>query len=234
MTSHKHRILIFDIDGTLLNPVNEGRVCLTRALTEVYGTAGPIEGFPMAGKTDWQIVTELMTEAGLPTDQIAAGREAAFAAYARVVAEAAPTLQMILLPGVTALLDALAQSQDFILGLVTGNVREAVPYKLGAVGIDPAQFVFGAYGSERLHRNELPGLAISRLEALWGEPVDRERVFVIGDTARDIECARHAGVKVLAVATGHSSVEELAEHQPDIVLPDLRDTAAVLEIFQTF
>ena len=67
-----------------------------------------------------------------------------------------------------------------------------------------------------------------------GEPVDRERVLVIGDTIRDIECARHAGVKVLAVATGHSSVAELAEHQPDVVLPDLTDTAAVLQIFQTF
>lgn len=234
MTPHNHRILLFDIDGTLLNPANEGRVCLTQALTEVYGTAGPIEGFPMAGKTDWQIVAELMTEAGLPDDQIAAGRDAAFTAYAQAVAEAAPTLQMILLPGVDALLAALSQAQGFTLGLVTGNVSESVPHKLRAVGIDPARFLFGAYGSERPHRNELPGLALSRLEQLWGEPVDRERVLVIGDTARDIECARYTGVKVLAVATGHTSVEELAEHKPDYVLPDLTDTAAVLQIFQTF
>ena len=234
MTSTAHRILLFDIDGTLLNPANEGRVCLTQALTEVFGTAGPIEGFPMAGKTDWQIVTELMTAAGLSPDRIDAGREAAFAAYARIVAEAAPTLQMVLLPGVATLLEALAQESGFSLGLVTGNVREAVPHKLGAVGIDPAQFSFGAYGSERPHRNELPGLALARLETQLGEPVGRERVLVIGDTARDIECARHAGVKVLAVATGHTSAEALAEHKPDYVLPDLRDTNAVLEIFQSF
>lgn len=234
MAHPNHRVLLFDIDGTLLNPANEGRTCLSQALTEVFGTAGPIDSFPMAGMTDWQIVTELMIRAGLPAERIEAGREAAFTAYARVVAEAAPTLKMTLLPGVPMLLEALSQQPGFVLGLVTGNVREAVPHKLRAVGIDPAQFTFGAYGSERPHRNELPGLALSRLEAQWGKSVDRGQVLVIGDTSRDIDCARHAGVKVLTVATGHSSVEELAEHQPDYVLADLTDTAAVMRIFQSF
>ncbi|MBG0770437.1 MAG: HAD hydrolase-like protein [Anaerolineaceae bacterium] len=234
MANNEPRVLLFDIDGTLLNPAKEGRVCLSRALTEVFGTTGPIDDFPMAGKTDWQIVTELMTEAGLPADQIDTGREAAFDAYARAVAEAAPTLQMLLLPGVESLLAALSGEPDFALGLVTGNVRDSVPYKLRAVGIDPALFTFGAYGSERPHRNDLPGLAISRCEEQWGQPVDRAKVLVIGDTFRDIECARHAGVKVLTVATGHTSAAELAEHQPDYVLEDLTDTEAVLKILKTF
>ncbi len=93
---------------------------------------------------------------------------------------------------------------------------------------------FGAYGSERLHRNDLPGLAISRLEARLGNPIERGQVLVIGDTSRDIDCARHAGVKVLAVATGHTSAEELAEHQPDYVLNDLTDTDEVMRIFQRY
>ncbi|QRN83015.1 HAD hydrolase-like protein [Chloroflexota bacterium] len=234
MANNEPRVLLFDIDGTLLNPAKEGRICLSQALTEVFGTTGPIVDFPMAGKTDWQIVTELMTEAGLPADQIDTGREAAFDAYVRAVAEAAPTLQMLLLPGVEVLLAALTGQADYALGLVTGNVRDSVPHKLRAVGINPALFTFGAYGSERLHRNDLPGLAISRLEDQWGRSIDRDQVLVIGDTSRDIECARHAGVKVLAVATGHTSAEELVEHQPDYVLNDLTDTDEVMKIFQTF
>jgi phosphoglycolate phosphatase-like HAD superfamily hydrolase len=234
MTADNHRVLLFDIDCTLLDPAGEGCIYFSRALIEVFGTAGPIVDFSMAGKTDWQIVTELMTLAGVSDERIDAGLEATFAAYARTISEADLALKMRVLPGVQALLSALSQRPEFALGLVTGNVREAVPHKLRAVGIDPAQFTFGAYGSERLHRNELPGLALSRLAELSGGPVDRERVLVIGDTARDIECARHAGVKVMVVATGHSSVEELAEHQPDYILEDLTDAEAVMRIFKSF
>lgn len=234
MIADNHRILLFDIDGTLLNPANEGRTCLSQALIEVFGTAGPIESYPMAGMTDWQIVTDLMIGAGILPERIEADREAAFAAYARVVAAAESTLKMTLLPGVPSLLAALSQQPEFILGLVTGNIREAVPHKLRMVGIEPSQFTFGAYGSERPNRNDLPGLALARLEEQLGGSINREHVLVIGDTSRDIDCARHAGVKVLVVATGHSSVEELADHQPDYVLEDLADTEAVLRIFQSF
>jgi len=234
MINDNPRVLLFDIDGTLLNPAREGRICLKRALTEVFGTAGSIADFHMAGKTDWQIVTELMAEAGLPADRIEAGREAAFTVYAQAVEEAAPTLQMLLLPGVEELLAALTEQSEFAMGLVTGNVRDSVPHKLRAVGIDPGLFTFGAYGSERLNRNDLPGLAISRLEAQLGRGIDRERVLVIGDTSRDIECARHAGAKVLAVATGHSSTDELSAFQPDYILEDLTDTDVVLNILRTY
>jgi len=234
MTADNHRVLLFDIDCTLLNPAGEGRIYLSQALEEVFGTAGPIADFPMAGKTDWQIVTELMTLVGISPKQIDAGREAAFAAYARLIAEAAPILKMTVLPGVQTLLGALSQQLEFALGLVTGNVREAVPYKLRAVGIDPAQFTFGAYGSDRLHRNDLPGLAITRLEAKLGRTIDRVHVLVIGDTSRDIDCARHAGAKVLAVATGHSPVEELEKSSPDYVLENLTDTEALLQILHSY
>ncbi|MBG0788330.1 MAG: HAD family hydrolase, partial [Anaerolineaceae bacterium] len=162
MDNDNHRVLLFDIDGTLLDPAGQGRIYFSQALNDVFGTAGPISDYSMAGKTDWQIVTELMTLAGLPAERIDAGREATFAAYGRAISEADLALKMRVLPGVQALLSALSRRQEFALGLVTGNVREAVPHKLRAVGIDPVQFTFGAYGSERLHRNDLPGLAITR------------------------------------------------------------------------
>ena len=112
MAIDNHRILLFDIDGTLLNPAGEGRTIFSQALTEVFGDSGPIADFPMAGKTDWQIVHELMSLAGITPEKIEAGREAAFSAYARLVAEAAPTLKMTLLPGVQPLLAALRHRRN--------------------------------------------------------------------------------------------------------------------------
>jgi phosphoglycolate phosphatase len=234
MGQHEQRVLLFDIDGTLLNPNQEGRACFSRALVDVFGISGPINDFDMAGKTDWQIVTELMTHAGLHPDLVAEKREAVFTAYAHQVEIAAPTFNMVVLPGVLHLLEVLSKRPEFILGLVTGNVRQAVPYKLQAVGIDPGQFTFGAFGSEHPDRNALPGLAISRLEKVLGRSIDLEHMLVIGDTPRDIACARHAGLKVLSVATGHFGRAVLAADHPDYLLDDFTDIEAVMEILTSF
>ena len=225
---------MFDIDGTLMDSGREGHVCFRRALEDVYSATGPIESYDMTGKTDWQIVTELMSLAGLDAEKIEALRPAAFAAYARHVAIAASILDMRLLPGVEALLAALSDHEGFILGLVSGNVREAVPHKLKAVGLDPGLFQFGAFGSEHLDRNALPALALYRLEQMLGAPVPKESALVIGDTPRDIACARHTGVKVMCVATGAYPREELARQNPDYLLDDLSDIRKVMAILESF
>jgi len=234
MSEKENRILLFDIDGTLMDSTGEGKICFRRALEDVYGVTGPIDTYSMAGKTDWQIVTELMHQAGLDPEQIEAGREDAFRAYARHVEIAAPTFKMRALPGVLQLLARLADEHRFILGLVTGNVREAVPYKLSAVGIDPGAFLFGAFGSDHLDRNHLPSLALYRLSQLMGTPLPPESALVIGDTPLDIACARYAGVKVLSVASGQFSFENLAEHQPDFLLQNLGDTDEIMEILHRY
>jgi len=228
------RILLFDIDGTLLHPAGIGRTCFRRALEDVYGITPPIDGYDLAGKTDWQIVTDLMHAAGLEDEEINAHREAAFAAYSRHVEVAATAFNLRLLPGVESLLDHLAQSPDFILGLVTGNVREAVPHKLLKVGIDPGTFKFGAFGSEHPDRNTLPALALYRLSQMLGSQPEPETALIIGDTPLDIACARHAGVKALAVATGHFDRETLVSHQPDYLLDDLSDLDQVMEVLRGY
>ena len=157
-----------------------------------------------------------------------------FAALTRHMEAAAPTLDMRMLPGVEKLLEHLSGRSDFIMGLVTGNVREAVPAKLLSAGIDPALFRFGAFGSEHPDRNTLPALALSRLEQALGQSIPKENVLVIGDTPRDIECARHTGLKVLSVATGRYDRQALVEHHPDYLLDDLSDTETVLEILNQF
>lgn len=234
MDHNRKRALLFDIDGTLLDPMGEGSGLMRQALLEVFGVTGPIETYDMAGKTDWSIITDLMRLAGLAEDQIEAGRERAFAAYAQQMAAAIPHLRMQLLPGVPHLLARLAKDERFLLGLVTGNVREAVPHKLIAAGIDPALFGFGAFGSEHIDRNQLPALALDRLRALNGYEVSPGDVLVIGDTPHDIACARHAGVKVLCVATGTYDWAALAAFAPDFLLHDLSDIPAVMDILQNY
>ena len=225
---------MFDIDGTLMDSANEVHVCLGRAMADVYGTAGPIETYDMHGKTEWQIVTDLMTLAGLDPALVEAQLPTVFAIYARHIDIAAPTLKMRALPGVPDLLRALVREPGFILGLVTGNTRAAVPHKLRAVGLDPGLFTFGAFGDDHRDRNRLPPLALYRLEQMLGDRVPPESVLVIGDTPSDIACARGAGLKVLCVATGGYPRDVLAGHAPDYLLDDLTETDAVLEIFRGF
>ncbi len=234
MITDTTRILLFDIDGTLLASGDKVKILMSRALEDIFGTAGQVDSYEMFGKTDWQIVTDLMLQAGIAPEVVEEKRQATFAALARHMEAAAPTLKMRLLPGVAGLLERLSGRSDFILGLVTGNVREAVPYKLLAAGIDPALFRFGAFGSEHPDRNLLPALALSRLEQVLGLGIPKEKALVIGDTPRDIECARFTGLKVLCVATGRYDRQVLAEHHPDYLLDDLSDTESVLAILRQF
>lgn len=221
---------MFDIDGTLLDPQGEGTACMRSALEEVYGTAGPIESYNMAGKTDWLIVTELMHLAGLDPQEVTSRLQSAFSAYARQVAQAGPILSMRALPGVPDLLNRLAGDNRFLLGLLTGNVKEAVPYKLRAAGLDPNFFRFGAFGSEHIDRNELPAMALARAGRFGGRDVMPQAALVIGDTPRDIACARYAGLKVLCVATGTYPYAALAEFRPDYLLESLEDMDEVMAI----
>ena len=234
MVDDTNKALLFDIDGTLLDSAGEGRICLKRALLDVYGCAGPIDSFEMAGKTDWQIVTDLMLAANLDPTVIDARLTDAFKAYAQHVRMAAPNLKMRLLPGVRNLLMRLRDEPTFMLGLVTGNVREAVPYKLKAVGIDPDQFLFGAFGSEHRDRNTLPVLALDRINKALTISIPQRAVLIVGDTPLDIACARHNGVKVLCVATGNYDFETLSSYHPDYLLSDLKDTEAVMKILTNF
>ncbi len=234
MEINSNKVLLFDIDGTLLDPVGIGRLCFQQALDDVLGysvTTNPIE---MAGRTDWQILSDLLAHAGLDDDQIETHRGAVFASLARHIEIAVPTSKIHSLPGVHTLMDRLRGEKRFLLGLVTGNSRAVVVYKLQAVGIDPSLFIVGAFGDEHIDRNALPALALTRLSRLLGEQVPSENVLVIGDTPHDIACARHTGLKVLGVATGLFDSDELAKYEPDFLLEDFSDTDAVLSIFEEF
>jgi phosphoglycolate phosphatase len=223
------KLVLFDVDGTLLWSDGAGRRAMTAALTEVFGGAGPTE-YRYDGKTDPQIVRDLMRFAGHPDDFIDARMERLLEHYlARLTIEIAQrTRRVRLFAGVPELLDALESREDIVLGLLTGNLRAGAAIKLRAAGIDPERFRVGAFGSDHADRPELPAVAVRRAREQLGLDIPGRSVFVIGDTPHDIECGQSIGAQAIGVATGRFSLEELARHRPLAVFPDLSDTAAVM------
>lgn len=224
--------LLFDVDGTLANTMGAGKAALTEAMAAVYGETGPVDGFDFHGRTDPEIVRQLLTAVGWSDVEIARGFPDLWPRYLerlgreleRLDGRASP------LPGVPELLARVTSDDRFACGLVTGNLEDAARLKLAATGIGEA-FTFGAYGSDAESRDELPDLALGRAAEFHGRRFDPARAVVIGDTPADIRCARAGGTRVLAVATGRHSMSELSSCAPDAVLPDLVDVGRALEFF---
>jgi len=223
------KIALFDIDGTLVWTHGAGRRAMQRALAAVVGQSGP-QDHRYDGKTDKQIVREAMRTDGFTDADIDARMDVVLARY---LAELSAELDAAdhgaeLLPGVGEVLDVIEARDDVVLGLLTGNLLAGAERKLLAVGIDPARFVVGAFGSDHEDRPELPGIARERASALLGRQVRGEACVIIGDTPSDVACARPIGARTIAVATGSYDVRQLTECAPHAVFPDLSDTDAVL------
>ena len=223
------KLVLFDIDGTLLLSDGAGRRAIHRALIDIFGFTGP-EDHQFDGKTDPQIVRELMRHAGHGDAHIDAQMDRLIALYLDNlrVELTRPDKRAYTLPGVPALLDALEQRDDVILGLLTGNVEPGARAKLAAVGIDFERFRVGAFGSDHEHRPELPAIARARAKGELGVDVTGEAIVVIGDTPADLTCGRSLGASAIGVATGRYSVAQLLEHDPVAAFEDLSDTSAVL------
>src|SRR5262245_21420518 len=196
------RLLLFDIDGTLLSARGAGRRAVKSALEEVYGTGGAIEHYDLGGKTDQRIVFDVMEAAGLDRERVRERLGDFFEVYARGLAEEIGEGHgVVMLPGVPSLVRRLAETTGVLLGLLTGNVEEGARIKLGPTGLW-SHFPVGAFGSDDVDRRRLPSLAARRAHALAGYPFRPDEVVVIGDTPLDIDCARHFGGVAVAVATG--------------------------------
>lgn len=224
------RVALFDIDGTILLAHGAGRRAMQRALADATGTSGP-DGLHYAGKTDGQIVREAMRGSGFSDAEVDAKMALVLQRYeanldVELVAPEHGPIQV--LPGVPDLLAACEVHDEVLLGLLTGNLIGGAARKLRAVGVDPARFAFGAYGSDHEHRPALAALARERAEATAGRAVDAASCVVIGDTPADVACALAIGARAIAVATGNFSADELQRSGAHVVFGDLGDTAAVM------
>lgn len=222
-------LILWDIDGTL----TRGKLVVgayNRALRAVYCLEGELARVDAAGKTDQQIALETLALHAWREDDIRDLLPAFRAAYVAEVERQREDLarDLIVLPGVPRVLAELAQ-RGVRQTLLTGNFEEVALLKLAAVGLEHYfDFRVGAFGSDHHDRNCFVPIALAKLSQTHGVSVAASEVLVIGDTPRDIACARAHGARVISVATGEYSTAELARHQPDALLESLADVEAAL------
>lgn len=223
-------VVLWDVDGTLVRAGDVGADVFDDALDEVLGRRPP-ERIRMSGKTDPQIIGEYLALLDEPdTPETVGAVCAALARHLagaedRLVGEGRPCL------GAEEVLRALAETDGVVSTALTGNIAANARLKLAAYGLDRwLDLTVGAYGSDERDRERLVPVAVTRVGERYGEDVDRAEVWVVGDTPRDLACARAGGARCLLVATGRSTADELRSLGADEVLDDLADTGAVLDV----
>ena len=227
------RLLLFDIDGTLVLTGGAGSRAMTRAFAATHGLDDALKTVDLAGRTDRIIMRDALSQAGRDHQDVDLDefREAYCAALREEIRKPG-TGRRGLLPGVRPLLERLAARDDVRLALLTGNFRASAEIKLSAFGIWDF-FSWGAFADDAIERDELIRIAHGRHETEHGRAIEPDRVVVIGDTPHDIRCARAGGARVVAVATGNYTLDQLQGHQPDALFADLTDTDAVLKALLT-
>ena len=221
----KKKLFLFDIDGTLLLTGRAGEHALRLAFRERFGVEDDLSAISFAGSTDGAIARQMFGAHAIPpTPENVADL---FDGYVHHLALELPRREGKVLPGIVGLLEALHQREDIVLGLLTGNIERGAELKLSHYGVWDF-FEFGAFADDHVDRNKLGPVAHSRAVERHGVTFAAEDVFVLGDTLRDVDCARAAGFVAVAIATGSCGKEELAAHQPDFLFEDLSDTRGVL------
>jgi phosphoglycolate phosphatase-like HAD superfamily hydrolase len=224
------RLILWDIDGTLIASGGAGLRALQRGLLDAFGVEGSLADIDFGGRTDTWIMREVFRKFGLVESPENFGRF--FEAYlARLPAELANAHARVL-PGVREILRAVADHGAIAQGLLTGNMRRGAQAKLAHHGLWE-YFAFGAFADDSEHRNELGPHAVRRALERHGVHFPGDDVWIVGDTIHDIACGKAIGARTLAVGTGGVSLEKLRAHQPSAVLPDLSDTAAVLRLLES-
>ena len=222
------RLLLFDIDGTLVLTGGAGSRAMTRAFAQTHGLEDALKTVDLAGRTDRIIMRDALTNAGLPHEDVDVDAfRAAYSAALREEIGKPGNGRRGLLPGVRPLLERLAERDDVRLALLTGNFRVSAEIKLAEFDVW-RYFTWGAFADDAIERDDLIAVAHARHETEHGHAIEPDSVVIIGDTPHDIRCARAGGAKVVAVATGNYDLAALERHKPDALFADLTDTDAVL------
>ena len=222
-SSLQKRLYLFDIDGTLITSGGAGVTSYSEAVKELCGSLTPLEGINFAGNTDTGIARSVLQAAGMEPSQ--ENIMALLDAYLGKLSDRIHLHQGGLLPGIIPLLERMNERPACVLALLTGNLAAGAQVKLSHYGVWH-YFGFGAYADDHHIRNELGPVAAARALEEHGEEFTSDRIYVIGDTPRDIECGKAFGAVTVGVATGHYSREELASHKPDFLFDNLSDVDA--------
>jgi phosphoglycolate phosphatase len=222
----KSKLILFDIDGTLITSGGAGEHALRLALKERFGQEDDFSTIEIAGRTDSGIARQILQRYGL--EQSPENITAFLDSYLQLLERELPQRNGRLLPGLLDLLKKLKAMPHVSLGLLTGNVARGAELKLMHYGVWEF-FEFGAYGDDHHDRNELGAFACARAHEKHGVSFKCDDIFVIGDTPHDIACGKAFGAKTVAVATGNFNREQLAAHQPDYLFDDLSNPDGVIK-----
>lgn len=224
------KVLLFDIDGTLVLTGRAGVRAMNRACEQVIGHSNALDGVAVAGRTDWIILHDALRAIGheMDEDLFARLRDTYVTLLREEILLPGEGVKAVL-PGVAGLLDALRARPDVFLALLTGNFEEGARIKLEHFDLW-RYFKCGAFGDDAADRNALVPFALDRARACGLDGIAPEDVFVVGDTPHDVACARAVGAVPVGVATGSFSVADLRGSGADIVFPDLGDAAAFMRV----
>jgi phosphoglycolate phosphatase-like HAD superfamily hydrolase len=227
--THEPRLVLFDIDGTLIKTGRAGVRGMNAAFQRLHGRVDAMERVSFAGRTDRAIVTDIFQVLGIDPEPhvFDALRDAYFAHLEEEIRK--PVEGVCVLPGVGESLATLEAREDVEIGLLTGNFQRGAAIKLGHFDLW-RRFAFGAFGDDHADRRALVPIALAEARRALGLDVPPTRVIVIGDTPLDVDCAHAHGAIAVAVATGPFTAAQLRESQPDLVLETLEDVEALLSL----
>jgi phosphoglycolate phosphatase-like HAD superfamily hydrolase len=214
------KLVLFDIDGTLLHCGGRTREPLAEAVEEACGTAGSLRSDVFAGRTDDQIVFQALMSAGLAETDILAALPRIKRRFLEILEAQVDGSGISLLPGVPETLQRLSANESVCLGLATGNWKSGASWKLGHFDLD-SYFAIGAFGDGNRDRIELPPVAVEAARRHFGQPFAARDVLIVGDTPNDVRCGHHHGIPVLTVTTGYSSRQDLEEAGADWIFESL-------------
>jgi len=221
------KLILFDIDGTIIDSGGAGTRSLNLAFKELFSIDNAFKGIAMAGKTDIQIVKEGIARYNLPLENGILSE--VINSYLKNLVREMNNDKRHIKPGIKEALEMLiSKNSDYQIGLLTGNIEQGARIKLDPFGLNQ-YFPSGAFGSDDEDRNKLLPIAIERFGNISGKRINFKDCIIVGDTPRDVYCAKPYGAYCIAVATGQYSFNSLIKAGADLVMKDLSDTTAFLK-----
>jgi phosphoglycolate phosphatase len=228
----RRRLVLWDIDGTLLTDGGAARQAFVDGLESAYGFRGDVSRYDFSGRTDPQIASMILRDAGFSDDEITSGFPRLWSRYLDGLARTATPDRVRALPGIRELLDALLAEETVTLALLTGNIESGARLKLGGADLND-YFPFGAFGSDSAKREELPPIAVERASAIDGYRFAGRDVVIIGDSIYDVRCGTPHDATTIAIASGKTPAEKLRAENPHYFFHDARDLGALLSAILT-
>ncbi len=221
------RLVLFDIDGTILTDRGASRDAFRVALEAVYGYDGDLSRYDFSGRTDPQIARMVLRDQGLTDDSIDDHLPRLWEIYLEGLARNATTERVRVLPGVRELVAALHEHEDVVLGLLTGNIEPGARLKLGGAEMN-GYFAFGAFGSDSADRTKLPPIAVERASEHCHHQFSGAEVVIIGDSVYDVRCGVPYEATTIAVASGKTALETLRAENPRHLFESAADLGALM------